>query len=86
MGEVLTEDGVVEGVIGAGYTISGLPAAQQFTRRRRLDTPEHNTVGTIVFVDERGVARARSRCLAPPVDGGVHAGGFFDLLRRTSAT
>ncbi|WP_261562695.1 nuclear transport factor 2 family protein [Frankia tisae] len=83
MGEVLTEDGVVEGVIGAGYTISGLPAAKESTRRRRPDTPEHNTVGTIVFVDAQGVVRARSRYLAPFVDGSVHAGDFFDILRRT---
>ncbi len=75
MGEVLTEDGVVEGVIGVGYTIPGLQAAKEFTRRRRPDTPDHNTVGTIVFVDAQGVVRARSRYLAPLVDGSVHAPG-----------
>lgn len=83
MARVLTTDAVVEGVVGPGYTIRGLAAAQAFTRDRRVDTPDHGTVAVLAFVDADGVVRARSRYIAPLVDGGVHSGDFFDILRRT---
>jgi len=83
MTEVMTADGVSEGTIGAGYTVPGMRAIQEFTRRCPPDTPDHNTVGAIVFVDADGVVRARSRYIAPLVDGTVHAGDFFDILVRT---
>jgi hypothetical protein len=83
IGRVFTDDAVVEGTVGRGYTIRGIDACAEFCRNRHPDTPDHNTSDIVVFVDDEGVVRARSRYFAPLIDGSVHAGDFFDVLTLT---
>ncbi len=82
---VFSDDVVVEGTIGRGYTISGIDACREFTRNRNPDTPDHNLLNTVVFVDDDDVVRVRSRYIAPLIGGGVHSGDHLDILTRTPA-
>ncbi|MGW1995068.1 nuclear transport factor 2 family protein [Embleya sp. NPDC001921] len=80
---VFTDDAVIENTIGNGYTIDGLASARQFTGRRGSDTPDHQTLDTVLLVDAGGTARARSRYIATLIDGEVHGGDYYDILERT---
>ncbi|WP_406280485.1 nuclear transport factor 2 family protein [Embleya sp. NBC_00896] len=80
---VFTDDAVIENTIGNGYTIEGLDSARQFTGRRSPDTPDHQTLDTILLVGADGIVRARSRYIATLIDGEVHGGDYFDILEST---
>jgi ketosteroid isomerase-like protein len=80
---VFTDDAVIEGTIGNGYTIEGMSAAREFTARRSVDTPDHQTLDILVLVGPDGIVRARTRYIATLVDGGVHGGDYYDILERT---
>ncbi|MYW04371.1 nuclear transport factor 2 family protein [Streptomyces sp. SID3343] len=80
---VFTDDAVIEGTIGNGYTIEGIVAAREFTARRSADTPDHQTSDTLVLVGPDGIVRARSRYIASLIDGGVHGGDYYDILEHT---
>jgi SnoaL-like domain len=81
--QVFSDDVVVQGTIGRGYTVTGIDACREFTRNRKPDTPDHNMLNTIVFVDDDGIVRVRSRYIAPLIGGGVHSGDHFDIVTRT---
>ncbi|MCF2527155.1 nuclear transport factor 2 family protein [Yinghuangia soli] len=85
LGEVFTEDVTVENTIGLGYSIPGIGQAAAFTRARRPDTPDHQTLDTVVLVGDDGIVRARSRYIATLVDGRVHGGDYYDIVEPTSA-
>ncbi|WP_101896993.1 nuclear transport factor 2 family protein [Embleya scabrispora] len=80
---VFTDNAVIENTIGAGYTIEGIASARQFTGRRSPDTPDHQTLDTVLLVDAGGTVRARSRYIATLIDGEVHGGDYYDILERT---
>ncbi len=80
---VFTNDAVIENTIGNGYTIDGLPSARLFTGRRGADTPDHQTLDTVLLVDSEGIVRARSRYIATLIDGSVHGGDYYDILEST---
>ncbi|MFI6581781.1 nuclear transport factor 2 family protein [Embleya sp. NPDC050493] len=84
LGRVFTEDAVIENTIGSGYTIDGLASARQFTGRRSPDTPDHQTLDTVLLVDASGTVRARSRYIATLIDGEVHGGDYYDILEHTA--
>ena len=83
MSRVFSDDAVIEGTIGPGWTVRGIEVFREVCLNRRVDTPDHNTLNTVVFVDDDGVVRARHRYFAPLIDGGVHSGEYLDILTRT---
>ena len=85
LGLVFAEDATAEMTRGAGSIRRGLESIAQFVAGLSQDAPDHLTLNTVVFVDDQGVVRARSRYLAILADQSVHDGDYFDVLVRTEA-
>jgi SnoaL-like domain len=82
---VFTQDVVVRNTIGRGYELVGIEAAREFTRRFTVGTVDHQTLDTVVLVDDEGTVRTRSRYLGLLADGSIHGGDYYDVLVRTDA-
>ena len=83
LGLVFTKDATAEMTRGAGSIRRGLDAIAEFVVGLSEDAPDHLTLNTVVFVDDEGVVRARSRYLAILADQSMHDGDYFDVLVRT---
>ncbi|MEE1822021.1 nuclear transport factor 2 family protein [Streptomyces sp. BE20] len=80
---VFAEDGVIE-LARTGAVFTGLEKIRVFARDLGQDHPDHQTLDSVLTVDEDGTVRGRSRYLAILPDGSVHNGDYFDVYTRTA--
>lgn len=78
---VFTKDGSVE--LGrSGTLLRGLDEVRAFLLKLPPDAADHQTVNTVVLVDEDGTVRALSRYISVGADGSVTNGDYEDVLVR----
>ncbi|HEV2634431.1 MAG TPA: nuclear transport factor 2 family protein [Actinocrinis sp.] len=83
LGLVFSADAEIELTRGAGSVKRGLAEIRAFAQAIADDSLDHHTLNTVVFVDDAGVVRARSRYLAILADQSVHNGDYYDTLVHT---
>ncbi|MFE9429201.1 nuclear transport factor 2 family protein [Kitasatospora sp. NPDC006697] len=83
LAQVFAADGTIE-LARTGAVFAGLAAIREFNQRLGAQSPDHQTLDTVLTAQPDGTVRARSRYLAILPDGSVHNGDYFDELVRTA--
>ncbi|MER7708696.1 nuclear transport factor 2 family protein [Kitasatospora sp. NPDC097605] len=82
LGTVFAADGVIE-LARTGAVFTGLAQIRTFARELGAESPDHQTLDSVLTPEADGTVRGRSRYLVLLADGGVHNGEYHDRYVRT---
>ncbi|MEV4615457.1 nuclear transport factor 2 family protein [Kitasatospora sp. NPDC049258] len=82
LGEVFAADGTIE-LARTGAVFNGLAEIRRFSQELGPQSPDHQTLDSVLTLEADGTVRGRSRYLAILADGSVHNGDYFDAFVRT---